>query len=309
MISGTNINSPKPLYLILNNNESKYMKKIFAALFFIASAISAQSQTAEEILSKYEAASGGREKLQSIKQLEIQSNLKMGMMGNNIELPLTLVREQGKLFRRQIGGVMGYGDSYTLISDTAGFNYIPARRGFGGGGRGDFGGGGFGGPGIGSGNEPTITKFKPEELAADQYELDSEGAFAELVNSAAKGHTAQLLGTEKVSKVPCYKVKMTLKTGQVITYYFDSQTYLVKQVEASGEMALNLTGFGNMIKAFGSSFGKNQKATILVKENQDVKGIKFPLKYTLSFGPIESEIENTSVLINEGLDEKWYHVK
>ncbi len=308
-MSGTNINSPKPLYLILNNNESKYMKKIFAALFFIASALSAQSQTAEEILAKYETASGGREKLQSIKQLEVISNLKMGMMGSNIELPLTLVREQGKLFRRQIGGVMGYGDSYTLISDTAGFVYIPAQRGFGGGRGGDFGGGGGGFGGGNPNNQPTINKLKPEELAAEQYELDSEGPFAELVNSAAKGHTAQLAGTEKVSKVPCFKIKMTLKTGQVVTYFIDSQTFLVKQVEATGDMALNLTGFGSMIKAFGSSLGKNQKAVIAVKEYQEVKGIKFPLKYTLSYGPIESEIENTSVQINEGLDEKWYHVK
>lgn len=284
------------------------MKKIFAALFLLVTAFTAQSQTAEEILAKYEEASGGREKLQGIKQLEVISNLKMGMMGSTIELPITLVREKGKLFRKQIGGVMGMGDSFTMITDTAGYNFIPAMRGFGGGRGGDFGGGGgFGGPAPS--NTPTITKLKPEELAAEQYELDSEGPFAELVNFAAKGHTAQLIGTEKVSKVPCFKIKMTLKTGQVVTYFIDSQTFLVKQVEATGEMALNLTGFGSMMKAFGSNISKTQKATIVVKEYQDSKGIKFPLKYTLAFGPVESEIENTTVQINEGLEEKWYYVK
>ncbi len=288
------------------------MKKIFAGLFLLATAFTAKSQTAEEILAKYETASGGRDKLQAIKQLEVIGTLKMGMMGSNIELPLTLVREKGKLFRRQIGGVMGMGDSFTIITDTAGYIYVAAVRGFGGGGGGRGGGGDFGGGPGGPGGPnsvPTITKLKPEELTAETYELDSEGPFPELVNSAAKGHTAQLVGTDKVNKVPCYKIKMTLKTGQVITYYIDQQTSLVKEVEATGDMALNLTGFGPMIKAFGSNFGKNTKAVIIVKENKEVKGVQFPLKYTLSFGPVESEVENTTVNVNEGLEEKWYHVK
>lgn len=283
------------------------MKKIMFSLFSIIALGSLRAQTVEEILAKYEAAAGGREKLQAVKQLEVISNLKMGMMGSTIELPLTLIREKGKLFRRQIGGVMGMGDSFTLITDTAGFNYIPAMRGFGGGRGGDFGGGGFGG--APPSNTPAITKLKPEELAAEQYELDCDGAFAELVDYAAKGHMAQLVGTEKVSKVSCFKIKMTLKTGQVVTYYIDSQTFLVKQVEATGDMALNLTGFGSMMKAFGSNIRKDTKASIVVKEYREFKGIKYPVKYTLAFGPVESDVENTSVQINEGLEEKWYYVK
>jgi hypothetical protein len=290
------------------------MKKIFVGLFLLATTV-AQSQTAEEILAKYEAASGGREKLESIKMLEVVGNVKMGVMGQNIDLPVTLVREKGKLFRRQIGGVMGMGDSFTMITDTSGLIYIPGSRGFGGGGGGrdggGFGGGGRdgGGPGGGGGAAPTISRMKPEEITAQQYELDSEGPFPELVNTAAKGHTVQLIGTEKVSKVPCFKVKLTLKTGQNVTYYFDAQTFLVKQVEADGDMAANLTGFGPLIKAYGSNLGKNTKAKILVKDYGEFKGVKYPTKYNLSFGPIESEVENFSVQINEGLEEKWYHVK
>ncbi|MES2004400.1 MAG: hypothetical protein V4450_07755 [Bacteroidota bacterium] len=279
------------------------MKKIFAGLFLLLSAITAQSQTVDEILAKYETAAGGREKLEGIKQLEIFSNVKLGVMGQNIELPLTLVREKGKLFRRQVGGIMGMGDSFTMITDTSGYIFIPGMRNFGGGER----GGGFGGPSPG--NEPTINRMKPEEVRAQQYELDCAGAFGELVNYAAKGHTAQLEGTEKVSKVPCYKIKLTLKTGQVVTYYIDQQTSMVKKVEAIGDMALNLTGFGPMMKAYGSRVSKDTKATMLIKEYKDFKGIQFPSRFVLSFGPVESEVENTTVNINEGLDEKWYHVK
>lgn len=282
------------------------MKKIFTGLFLLMASFSVQSQTVDEVIARYEAAAGGREKLEAIRYLEVIGNVKLGVMGQNIELPLTLVREKGKLFRRQLGGIMGMGDTFTMLTDTSGCIFIPAQRNFGGGF--DHGGGGFRG-GPQTSGEPTITRMKPEDVAGQQYELDCAGAFGELVNYAAKGHTAQLVGTEKISKVPCYKIKMTLKTGQVVTYYIDQQTSLVKQVEAIGEMALNLTGFGPMMKAYGSRIGKDTKATMLIKEYKEFKGIQYPVKTVLSFGPVESEVENFTVNINEGLDEKWYHIK
>ncbi len=273
------------------------MKKIITALFLLAMATGAFAQTADEILLKYENAVGGRQKLEEIRYLEVSTNLRMSMMGNSIDLPITLVREKGKLFRRQVGGIMGMGDSYTMITDTAGYLLIPVMRGF----------GGPGGGGPGGGEQPTILQMKPAEVTAQQYELDCAGAFGELVNYAAKGHKAELTGTEKVSKVPCYKIKMTLNTGQNVTYYIDQQTFLVKQMEATGEMAANLAGFGALIKAYGSNLKKDTKCTIQVKEYEEVKGVKYPSKLNLSFGPVDSEIENTSIKINEGLEEKWYH--
>lgn len=285
------------------------MKKIFAGLFLMLSSFAAQSQTVEEIIGKYEAAAGGREKLEGIKMLEVISTIKMSVMGQNIDLPLTLAREKGKLFRRQIGGIMGMGDSFTMLTDTSGNLYVPGMRGFGGGGPGGgFGGGGRDGRGGGD-NGATLTRMTPEEVAAQQYELDCAGAFPELVNYAAKGHTAQLLGTEKVSKVVCHKIKLTLKTGQVVTYYIDANTFLVKQLEATGDMAANLTGFRSLMQAYGSNVPKNTKAVILVKEWGDFKEIKYPKKISLSYGPVESDVENTNIQINEGLEEKWYHPK
>ncbi len=279
------------------------MKKIFIGFFSLLTFITAQSQTADEIIAKYEVAAGSREKLEGIHEMEVASTLKMGVMGQQIDLPLTLIRVKGKLFRRQIGGVMGMGDSYTMLTDTSGYVFIPAMRGMGGRGGGDFGGG------FPTSNEPTITSIKKEDVAAQQYELDCAGAFAELVNYAAKGHKAELLGTEKVSKQPCYKIKLTMKTGQSVNYYFDTQTFLVKQLEATGDMALNLTGFGSMMKAFGSNIRKDTKATMLVKEYGEFNGIKYPVKLTLAFGPVESEVENYSVKFNEGILDKWFKVK
>lgn len=277
------------------------MKKIMAGLFLLMGSIAVTAQTAEEVLAKYETAAGGRDKLEGIKTLEVISNLKLGMMGQTIELPVTLVKEKGKLFRRQIGGIMGMGESFTMVTDTSGVVFIPAMRGFGRGG-GDF-GGGMEQP------KPTITRLSAQEVKDQQYELDCAGPFGELVDYAAKGHKAELMGTEKVNKVPCFKIKMTLKSGQEVTYFIDSQTFLVRKMEAVGDMALNLTGFGSMMKAFGSNVRKDTKASIIIKENQDIGGIKFPAKYQLSFGPVESDVENTSVKVNDGLEDRWYYAK
>ena len=100
-----------------------------------------------------------------------------------------------------------------------------------------------------------------------------------------------------------------MKTGQSVNYYFDTQTFLVKQLEATGDMALNLTGFGSMMKAFGSNIRKDTKATMLIKEYGEFNGIKYPVKLTLAFGPVESEVENYSVKFNEGILDKWFKVK
>jgi hypothetical protein len=292
------------------------MKKIFAGLFLLLAGFSVKAQTADEIIAKYEAAAGGREKLEGVKMIEVISNVKFNVMGQNIDILQTLVREKGKLFRRQVGGIMGMGDSFTMLTDTSGYIYVPGMRGFGGGGPGGGGGferggggGGRDGGGGGANNGAVLNNMKPEEVTAQQYETDCAGAFPELVNYAAKGHTAVLAGTEKVSKVPCYKIKLTLKTGQVVTYYIDQQTFLVKQTETTGDMAANLTGFRGLLEAYGSKVPKSTKATIMVKEWGEFKGIQYPKKFNLSYGPIESEVENGNIQINEGLEEKWYHPK
>ncbi|NCI47496.1 outer membrane lipoprotein-sorting protein [Sediminibacterium soli] len=269
------------------------MKRILPLLLGTFLLVTAHAQTAEEILAKYETAAGGRDKLQAIKTLETFSNVKISVMGQNMELPVTSVKEKGKLYRRQVGGIMGMGESFTLITDTAGYIYVPPMRGF----------------GPMEGTPAVITQLKPEELSTQQYELDCAGAFPELVGTAAKGHTAELVGTEKVNKVPSFKIRLTLKTGQQLFYFINSETFLVNRIEAFGDMAANLTGFGSMMKAFGRNIRKDMKATLDVKEYQDYGGIKYPSKLKMSLASLDSEVENTTVKFNEGVEEKWYKVK
>jgi hypothetical protein len=264
----------------------KSITLIFACLFFY----SLFAQTADEVVTQYIAAAGGKEKLNAIKQIEVMGTLKLGVMGQSIELPVTEVREKNKLFRRQLGGIMGMGDTYTLITDTGGYVFIPSVRGFG-----DM-----------PGTAASLTKLTPAELSAQQYELDCAGAFANLVDYQAKGHTVELAGTEKINKQVCTKLKLTLKSGQTILYSFDNSTHLVKRIEATGEMAANLTGFGAMMKMFGSGVKRDMKAELIFSAYQQINGVQYPASYTISLGPVETQVENTTIKINEGIDSKWY---
>jgi hypothetical protein len=269
------------------------MKKLLTLILPFLIAFSSSAQTADDIINQYITAAGGKEKLNAIQQIEVMGTIKLGIMGQSIELPVTEVREKNKLFRRQLGGIMGMGDTYTLITDTGGYVYIPSVRGFG-----DM-----------PGTAASLTKLNADELAAQQYELDCAGAFAHLVDYQAKGHKAELAGAEKVNKQACTKLKLTLKSGQTILYSFDNNTHLVKRVEATGEMAANLTGFGAMMKMFGSGAKRDMKAELIFTTYQQINGIQYPANYTISLGPVETQVENTTIKINEGIDSKWYRTR
>jgi hypothetical protein len=52
-----------------------------------------------------------------------------------------------------------------------------------------------------------------------------------LVNYKQKGHKAEFMGHDSVEGTDCYKVKLTLKNGDIRTYYFDADSYLELKLE------------------------------------------------------------------------------
>jgi hypothetical protein len=75
-----------------------------------------------------------------------------------------------------------------------------------------------------------IETYTPEEMkmAADQQELD--GA---LINYAAKGTAISLEGIEAVDGRTTYKLKLTLKSGDVRHLWIDAQTFLDAKIEGA----------------------------------------------------------------------------
>lgn len=52
-----------------------------------------------------------------------------------------------------------------------------------------------------------------------------------LVDYQQKGHKAELMGHDSVEGTDCYKVQLTLKNGDIRTYYLDTDSYLELKLE------------------------------------------------------------------------------
>ncbi len=289
------------------NMKKQILTGCLSLLIFFASA-----QTVEEVMTKFEEANGGKNKLKAIKTLQMESVMKMNMMGQTFDINLSSIRERGKLYRRQMAGIMGMGNSWTMVTDTAGYILIPAMPNFGGGG--GFGGGPGGGQRGGGNNQgtggsgSTITKMTDDDLRKQQHELDCAGVFSMLVDYAKKGYTAELQGTSKVNKEECYKVKLTMKDGLAGTFYINKNSFLVQQVDATDDMAAAMTGFGSIMRMMGGG-RRSLKVSIQYSDYKEIAGIKFPMKQLISLGSVETVIEHLDIKLNEPVDEVWYKVK
>ncbi len=280
------------------------MKKIMSFLFLFGLVLTAQSQTVDEVFAKFEAAVGGRDALLAIKTVQYKSTITLNMMGSPFDIPVTNIKENNKMLRREVAGIMGMGKSFSILTDTAGYLFTPAMRGFG--------GGGPGGPGGGipeGGRDASLTKMNDATVKEEQYELDAAGAFGHLVNYAAKGHKAELQGTAKVNKTECYKVKFTFNNGQEMLYYIDTKTFLPIQTEALGKVALEQVGMGGMMEQMGSDRAKKLKVITTYSNYEEVNGIKFPMKQKLEMGAVEIDVVNSDYQINQPIDAKYYKLQ
>lgn len=169
-------------------------------ILFLVSVQFASAQTVDEVIDKYLAARGGKEKLLSVKSIYMEGSREM--MGNEVAVKVT--KEQGKLSRTEFE--MGGTNGFMLITQKEAWNFFPMRS-------------------------PTPNKMPDEAVASMQTELDIAGP---LVDYVAKGHKAELVGKETTNDVECYKIKLTTNTGRVINYWIDASTYLITQSSTKG---------------------------------------------------------------------------
>ena len=267
------------------------MKKYIFLLFVSFVSQNIFSQNIDEILTKYETANGGKEAFASVKTLQYSTAMKMNMMGMPIDISISNIAETNKLYRKEMSGMMGMKGSYTLVTDTVGYVFMPTVPSFG-----EF-----------QGLEGGLKKMEKDVLAKAQQKLDPMKDFSALIDCIAKGSKAELLGTYKVEKVECYKIKLTTKEGDAATYYIDISTMLIKQVELAGKQIVSQLGLdgGPMSDMLGGRVEK-QRMTVVYSEYKVFKGIKFPTKQKIQFGAVDIEIENSDIEINEPIDKKWY---
>lgn len=101
-----------------------------------------------------------------------------------------------------------------------------------------------------------VEPFTPEELkvAAQQQELDGP-----LVDYAAKGNKIALEGMEPVEGRKAYKLKVTLKDGQVRRVWVDAETFLDVKIDGTRRLG-----------------GKSRTVATYLRDYKSVNGVKVP---------------------------------
>jgi hypothetical protein len=208
---------------------------------------------------------GGADKLKSLKSLYMEG---VAVMQNGNEIISKIYKVQDKLLRREIE--FGMGSVTMIVTDKEGWASNPRSGG----------------------------KFEPlpkEAVEAQQAELDLAGP---LVDYAAKGHKAELMGKETIGTMESYRIKLTPKTGKEISYFIDTKDYyIIRQTVKGGGM------FG------GGQARGNQGADAELNINySDYKKTPdgYVFAYAVSMGNSGNNLNYEKIEVNKPVDEKLY---
>jgi outer membrane lipoprotein-sorting protein len=169
---------------------------IAGLLVLLASILPAQ--TVDEIIAKNIQARGGMDKIKSVQTLRSTATMSMG---GGMEAPGSMTQKRPDMARLEFT-VQGL----TAVQAYDGKDAWQIM--------------------------PFMGKKDPEPMSADdkkEMELNAD-IDGPLVDYKNKGHKIELLGKEKVEGTDAYKLKITLKNGDVITDYIDADSFLeIKQ--------------------------------------------------------------------------------
>jgi outer membrane lipoprotein-sorting protein len=161
-------------------------------LVLLAPVLSAQ--TVDEIIAKNIQARGGMDKIKSVQTIRSSGTM---TMGPGMEAPGSMVQKRP--------------DKARLEFTVQGLTAVQAY----------------------DGKEawqimPFTGKKDPETMSADDKKDIEENADIDgpLVDYKSKGNQVELLGKDKVEGTDAYKLKVTLKNGDVITMYLDADSLL-----------------------------------------------------------------------------------
>jgi outer membrane lipoprotein-sorting protein len=164
------------------------------AVVFLSLTAAAQELSVEQIIAKNIEAKGGLEKIKAQETLRASGRM---TLSPGVEAPVVMEQKRPGSFRLEL----------TLQGQTAVQAYDGQT-------------GWQVNPFEGQ-KEPAL--LGPDELKAAQEQADLDGP---LVDYKEKGHQIELVGREQVAGRDAYKLKVTLKSGDVRYLYLDAGTFL-----------------------------------------------------------------------------------
>jgi len=162
------------------------------------------AQSADGIIAKNQEAQGGLAKLKAVQTVRMTGRM---TIGPGMEAPIVLEMKRPKQMRIDIA-VQGMTISQAY-DGTTGWMINPMS------GRAD----------------PEAVPSEMLKLLDEQADMDGP-----LMDYKTKGHTVEFLGSETAEGADCYKLKLTLKNGDVRTFYFDKDSFLLVKQESKTMM-------------------------------------------------------------------------
>jgi len=195
------------------------LKLLLAGWMAITGIATTQAQTADEIVSKHIDAIGGAGNWKKITSIRKEGTF--NVQGTDITLVLTQLNQKGLRQDISAAGTSGF----IIITPTAGFSFLPFQ------------------------GQTEVTPLPADAVKDGQEAMDVQGI---LLDYKTKGHAVELAGKETIDGVECFKLKITLNGGKVITDYIDSKNYYVVRHVATqhvgGQEAEQTTNFSNFQK-------------------------------------------------------------
>ena len=237
------------------------MKRLFYLAFTAAVLLplAAHSQTLDEIIAKNAQARGGLEKLRAIKSLRIIARLFQGTFR------ATYVQENKRTDKvREETIIQGMAQIQAYDGKSA-WQINP-----------------FGG------------RKDPELMSADDtktliIDSDLEGL---LIDYKEKGHKAELIGHDSVEGTDCFKIKLTLKDGDVRYYFLDADSFLEIKIETQSTVR-----------------GAVQFTDTMLGDYEQVDGLYFPFSIEIGeTGGTDQRLRLTveKIEINPSLDDNLF---
>jgi outer membrane lipoprotein-sorting protein len=172
------------------------LKRILAAACLTLAAISpltARAETADDVIGRYVAARGGLEKMKAIQSLDM--TIKANQQGLEFPGKMRMKRPEKMRLEMTIQGK-------TMVQAYDGKTAWMIM------------------PFLGSPDAQTMSADDAKDLV-EQADMDGP-----MIDYKAKGHAIELLGKEDMEGSPAYKLKVTLKNGDISYLYIDTETGL-----------------------------------------------------------------------------------
>ena len=190
---------------------------ILSGVMLTAGLTTVKAQTADEIIQKHIDAIGGTSNWNKVTSMKKVCS--MSVQGMDIGYTETIVND--KLYRTDVSA-MGM-NGYVIVTPKEGWMYMPMQ------------------------GMDKVTPIPADQLKMASDKMTTKGAMLADKSSIDK---SELVGRDTVTNIPCFKIKITSKDGNVQTDYFDVVTYdlvrtemSVKGPDGEQELAMSFSDF------------------------------------------------------------------